>query len=431
MASDDPTPQDPARSRQGGPAVPPPDAPAPESTTPAGDPAAAADDAFVEPAPTQAEAADAAHDPAAKGDAPDADAPHSDASRSDPHGPAAAAAPDAAPDRDPIDSLPVRATRPSPWGAVLSGALAGAVVAVAAAWALTQYAPPPGQNAAMARMDALEARLAAERTTKAQRISQLETALKQINAVDLQPITAAITQLRAGDSRTEADLSALRTQQQALQTAVQGGGDSAKAQIADLGRKIDAAQARIEAVSTQAQAMDRASAAVTVMALLRDAVLSGRPFAMELDAARAVLGPSAGSLDPFGAAATQGYASPAKLATRLAEQGAAALAAQPNAPRADSLVNRLISSAEGLVRVTPPEGGGANAPESAAQLQTAVAAVRAGDLDAALAALQTLPAPVKDKLQPVMAEIEGRRTAATAATTLFQQALAAISGKVP
>lgn len=416
MASDDPTPQDPARVPPGTPASPKADAAAPDASAPGGAAPDAAPIAATEPPsagtePQQTEAA-----------SPAAAAARDDAVEPDAYEPAL--------EPDLAAAAPIRASRPSPWGAIVSGAVAGAVVAVAAAWALTHYVPAPGQDSANARLDALETRLAADRTTKVQRITQLETALKQIAPPDLQPITAAITQLRAGDSRTEADLSALRTQQAALQTAVQSGTDSAKAQVADLGRKIDAMQKRIEEVSVSAQAMDRAAAAVAVLALLRDAVLSGRPFATELDAARAILGPSAASFDPFTAAAGTGYATPTKLATRLSELGSAALAAQPGAPRTDSLVNRLMSSAEGLVRVTPPDGSAA-APEATEHLQKAVNQVRAGEFDAALAELKTLPAPVIEKLKPVIAEIEGRRDAAAAATSLFQQALAAISGKVP
>lgn len=411
MASDDPTPQDPARVPPGTPAAAKPDAaPADAKAVEA----ASREQASVEEAP--AAPADDAETRAAQAAARD-DAPEPDAYEQP-----------LAPER--VDVPPVRAPRPSPWTAVLSGAVSGAVVAVAAAWMLTQYAPVPGQGSAVARIDALEARLTSERATKVKRITQLETALKQIATSDLQPVTADIAQLKASDSRTESDLSTLRAQQQALQAAVQGGTDSAKAQVADVGRKIDGLQKRIEEVSTSAQAMDRAAAAVAVLALLRDAVLSGRPFATELDAARAILGPSAASFDPFTAAAGSGYATPAQMATRLADLGAAALAAQPGAPRADSLVNRLMSSAESLVRVTPPDGSAA-APEATAQLQQAVSAVRAGDFDAALAALKPLPAPVIEKLQPVITQIEGRRDAAAAATSLYQQALAAISGKVP
>lgn len=422
MASDDPTPQDPARIPPGTAAKPDASADAkPADGAPADGEAAAAtpaDAAALEQASVaEAPAAEPTPTEAARAQAVRDDAPEPDAYE-----------PSLAPESAEVP--PVRAARPSPWGAILSGALAGAVVAVAAAWALTHYVPAPGQSGANARLDALEARLAADHTTEVQRITQLETALKQIAPPDLQPLTAAIAQLRAGDSRTQSDLAALRTQQQALQAALQGGTDSAKAQVADLGRKIDGLQKRIEEVSVSAQAMDRAAAAVAVLALLRDAVVSGRPFATELDAARAILGPSAAGLDPFTPAAATGYATPAKLATRLADLGAAALAAQPGAPRADSLVNRLMSSAEGLVRVTPPDGSAA-APEATAQLQQAVNAVRAGEFDAALADLKKLPAPVIEKLKPVIAEIEGRRDAAAAATSLFQQALAAISGKVP
>ncbi|GGF64353.1 hypothetical protein GCM10007301_25200 [Azorhizobium oxalatiphilum] len=312
---------------------------------------------------------------------------------------------------------PARPQPPSPFVPILSGAVAGGLVAVAAAWIFTQYLPPPAQSNTAGRLSVLEAEVARNHAANAERFDKVEAALRQMPSSDV----------TAGLAKASADIAALRTQ-------VQTGVDSAKAQSGDVNQRLAATQKQLDELATSSRALDRAAAAVAVLASLRDAVTSGRPFAQELDAARAVLGASAGSLDPFATAAKSGYAPPAKLADRLAEAGGVALddtAASGNGQNS-GLIGRFLYNAEGLVRVTPPGGSGAAAaPDAAAAIKTAVAALKAGDLAAALTALATLPAPVQEKLKPITAEIEGRRDAANTAGALFQQALAAISGKVP
>ncbi|WP_043878747.1 hypothetical protein [Azorhizobium caulinodans] len=318
----------------------------------------------------------------------------------------------------------VRAPRPSPFVPILSGALAGAVVAVAAAWVFTHYVPPPAQGVSGGRLDALEIDVARDRAAATQRIEKIEAALRaQSPAQDLQPIASGL-------AKATSDIAALRAEQQKLAAALQSGVDAAKAQAGDLRSAVDAAQKKLETLATTTQALDRASASVAVLAVLRDAIVSGRPFATELEAARAVAGPKAATLDPFASAAGRGYGSTAALAKRLSDEGATALAGEASTgPTGSGVVNRLLSGAESLVRVTPP--GGTSAAPSEETLQKAVATLQAGDADGALAALATLPEGARQKLQPVVSAIQGRRDAANAASALFQQALAAISGKTP
>ncbi|UDQ90186.1 hypothetical protein LJE71_04040, partial [Xanthobacter autotrophicus] len=93
-----------------------------------------------------------------------------------------------------------------------------------------------------------------------------------------------------------------------------------------------------------------------------------------------------------------------------------------------SLVDRLMSSAESLVKVRPATGPGSV--DSEGLIATAVTQVRAGQLDEALKTLKQLPESVQQRLA-VLRDIEARAAAVRAAGTLFQQQLAAISGKVP
>ena len=219
---------------------------------------------------------------------------------------------------------------------------------------------------------------------------------------------------------------ALATQTQALGPQVQGLEKQAEA----IGPRFDALKKQIEEASAAATKFNRTASSLVVVAAFRDAVVSGRPFSAELAAARATLGANAGQLDAFAAAAEKGFAPSAALAARLAQEGAAALGAAAPAPsdaRA-SLVDRLMSSAESLVKVRPATGPGSV--DSEGLIATAVTQVRAGQLDEALKTLKQLPESVQQRLA-VLRDIEARAAAVRAAGTLFQQQLAAISGKVP
>ncbi|MFG1229582.1 hypothetical protein [Xanthobacter wiegelii] len=221
-------------------------------------------------------------------------------------------------------------------------------------------------------------------------------------------------------------LQALATQTQALGPQVQGLEKQAEA----IGPRFDALKKQIDDTSAAATQFNRTASSLVVVAAFRDAVVSGRPFAAELAAARATLGANAGQLDAFAGAAEKGFAPAPALAARLAQEGAAALGASAPAPAdaSASLMDRLMSSAENLVKVRPATGPGSV--DSEGLIGTAVTQVRAGQLDEALKTLKQLPESVQQRLA-VMRDIEARAAAVKAAGTLFQQQLAAISGKVP
>ena len=323
---------------------------------------------------------------------------------------------------------PVAPRGPSPWLALPIGAIAGAAAAAAVFYGLAQR-EASNQSAdlqpMLQRLTALEQRPAADPAALAAlgaRLSKAEAA------------TAALPDaVKRAVADSQSDLATLRQTQQALQTTVQGAAAAsatASQQTAALSGRLDGLQKTLDETTATTRALDRAAASVSVLSALRTAILGGRPFAAELDAARVVLGPSAGPLDPFAAAAAAGYAPPAVLAQRL-EAAAEAPAAAREAPAAagGSMMDRFLSSAESLVRVRP-----ADAPPSGqtqTKLNQAVAAVRSGDYDAATARLAELPPEMRAKLAPVTAEIAARRDAAHTALTLYTQALAAISGKLP
>lgn len=261
-----------------------------------------------------------------------------------------------------------------------------------------------------------------------------------------QALLDTVTTLSRGADATQGVLAELQREIGGLKAA-QAGLDSAmktasaaavavaqQAQV-ELRGQVQALQPRLDALDktvTQASAaanLGRAAASMTVLDALRDAVGSGRAFTTELNAARTVLGARAAALDPLAPAAATGLATPQQLAQRLAEAGAAALAARaPQEPGADSIISRFIASAEGLVKVRPVDS-----PERIGEegIGRAAGLIRAGQLDEALAVIARLPAPVQEALKPVTAQIEARRAALATISTLYQQAVATAAGKAP
>ncbi|MFG1317064.1 COG4223 family protein [Xanthobacter autotrophicus] len=376
---------------------------------------------------------------------------------------------------------------------LIAGIIGGGAVAGGLWYALPQFFPPPApvvEPAPVVNLAPLQSRIAALETRPAfdpraiaavsERLERSEASLKSLEATvaalksaPAPAVTTAQAQapapavppallktvddLKASSEATRdalatarRDIEALRTVEGNLHTAVaaatagaQQAGAQAQAQVQALaqsltpkveavGPRLDALKAQIEEATAAATAFNRAAAGLVVLSTFRDAVVSGRPFAAELAAARTTLGPAAGQLDPFAAAAVAGYAAPSKLAATLAQQGAAAIAAERPAPApvdsSTSLVDRLLASAESLVKVRPVTGPGSVDLEGL--VATAVGQLKAGQLDDALITLKKLPDPVQARLA-VIREIEARTAAVRVAGTLYQQQLAAISRKVP
>jgi len=244
-------------------------------------------------------------------------------------------------------------------------------------------------------------------------------------------------------AEVQAQLGGLRAAQASLQSAVNTLGTTAgnaEQTTLRLVPRLDAVEKGVTEARTAAErgagdvraatGLGRAATAMAVFAALRDAVTEGRPYGTELAAARSVLGDKAAALDPLSASAASGVGTAARLAARLNEVGSAAIAtlAPPAQPQDDSIVNRLMTSASHLVKVRPVDGV-ERASESG--LGKAVALLRVGRLEEALAEVAKLPPQVQDALKPVVAEIAARRTALATVAALHQQAIATVTGKVP
>ncbi len=297
--------------------------------------------------------------------------------------------------------------------------------------------PPPPEKAEpdpamLQSLDTLKSGATAARAALSaaqSQIGELRETVAQVRTVQEQVRTAQ-DQFRTSQEQLQTGQEAVRTALAALGVTV--------AQTKDFGPRLDALKGQVEAAAAASTTVERASAAVVVLSSLKEALVTGRSFAAELTAARAVLGSRGAALDPLVAVAAAGYPTTAELAARLEREGAAALAefvtpAVPEAPEAPAedagIVNRLLSSAQNLVKVRPAPG---TVPaQYRGALGGAVAAVRAGDFAGAVTLIAALPDPVKAKLKAVTADIAARRDAVASVSKLYEQSLAAISGKMP
>lgn len=324
--------------------------------------------------------------------------------------------------------VPARREGPSPWLALPIGAVAGALAAGAVAFALVETGVlKPGSRGEMqpvlARLAALEQR---PRTDASPAIAQLESQMAHMEAV-----AQRVGEISSALSSTQAEIAAVKQNLAALTASASQSATLAQ-QASGLAAQVGTLAKTVQDRAAATDAFDRALGAVVTVGALREALAAGRPFAAELAAARGLLGPQAASLEPFGAAAAKGYATPAQSAARLraaARAPAEGQAAASPTGEGGSLMTKILASAESLVKVQPAD----SAPRASDQkaLDTAATALEAGDTAGALGALDTLSPETKAKVAPLIADITARRDALQAAATLLQQALAAISGKLP
>ena len=308
---------------------------------------------------------------------------------------------------------PVTPPRARGWGGFV-GLVAGGLIAAAAGFGLARYAVPEGWP--LAATTKLEARLdeqAGLLATLQDEVARLEArpvvdpALEpRLAALDagLREARAALEALPAGggDPALEQRLAALETRLGDLElgsVATDGASAAAgfraelaalktevEAQKAALAASIEAATEAARAQLAQAEAMAEAARVDSALGQVRAALDSGAAFAPALaDLA------SAGQAVPAALSDTAESGVPTLLALQEAfpEAARAALDAALRADMGDGMAERMVSflrTQTGARSLTPREG---NDPD--AVLSRVEAALRAGDLAAALAEAMALP----------------------------------------
>lgn len=404
------------------------------SDTHVGDEAAAADTAAAEP--TAAESAPDAAPPTA----PDPDpAPEP---QPDPAPVAADPAPE--PERTPEPApAPVMAPPPPPpaRGNPLLPILGGAVAAFIG-FVLAQAVPQgwplgatPQQFAALesklAEQDRKLAALTAPDPALADRLAALEQRLDAMPAAGADP--AALDALRAEIAALRdaappvADLGPLQAELDALKSELaaipreSGVAQELEAMKAAAEAERAAAEARAEALRAEAESMRAGAEAAARAAIGQGVVLrvqaaldTGGPF----DVALTDLGTAGIAVPPELAAHAEGVPTLAELQAGFADAARAALAATAKPGEGAALADRVtgfLKAQTGLRSTAPREG---DSPD--AVLSRAEAALRAGDLPATLAELDTLPPEATAALAEWRALADTRAAAAAALAALAQ-----------
>lgn len=237
-----------------------------------------------------------------------------------------------------------------------------------------------------------------------QRIKQIETTVASLNG--------------GGEAATE--IAALNEKVAGLDAALKAAGEATKAedsQIATLQQSVTTLAAKVEAQASQ----PKIALAIAASAL-KAAVDRGAGFTAELETFAAI-SPDAPELATLRAYAEKGVATRAEIVQDMDTAANTMIAAAKPVDQNAGIFERLVSSAESLVKVRPigaVEGPGV--PETVARME---AAVKHGDLAKALAEYETLPDTAKAAGADFAAKLKARLDAETLVDQLVAGAMKA------
>lgn len=324
------------------------------------------------------------------------------------------------------------------------GVFAGGVLAAAAGYAVATYYPlfPPAQD------DGSLASLTAAQETQAKQIGAAEAALKGLTdrlvtlenapaaeptaapAVDLGPLESAVQALSAridaiealpageGEGASNAAVAAAIEQLKTEVNALKGEGAAAtetiQAMADEAAARLAEAEAQAAQLKAEAEEVARNARQAAALGRVQAAMESGAPYAQALADVEGVE-PSA-ALTRY---AETGVPTLAALAATFPPAAREALELSRRATVGDGLGDRVaafLENATGARSLAPREGD-----DPDAVLSRAEAAVKAGDLPAALTEIKLLPAEGQAPLAAWVAEVEGRLAAIDAVMALSAQ----------
>jgi hypothetical protein len=257
-------------------------------------------------------------------------------------------------------------------------------------------------------------------------ISQSERRLAAIESRPL-PQTPDLKSVEGRTASIEATLKDLRAAladlrgmaEQMPQPATTAAVEALSGRIAGLENRIASL-----AVSDRSRVATSLAAELTALQSLNDAIVSGKPFAQELFAARALLGERAAPLAALEPPAAAGLPTIASLAQRFSALAPVLV----RGPEPDgSYLTRLLANAVRLVEVRPvgaPEGAGVGAVVARTE-----AKLQRGDLAGALDEANSLPASAQAMAANWIAAAKERHQAQSAVKDLMSAILAAPAEK--
>ncbi|UWR24046.1 hypothetical protein K3756_00040 [Sulfitobacter sp. S190] len=229
---------------------------------------------------------------------------------------------------------------------------------------------------------------------------------EQLAALDARIVTLEERPIVTVPEGVDADAAAAYAEElSALKSSV----EEQRAEIADL---LNNARS-VEEATAEAAKVANAQAS---LAKIISAIDAGQPFATELEALKTFdIGEVPDALD---AAAPDGVRTLAALQAEFPDEARGALAAARSVPTDEDAqgFSGFFKRQLGVRSTRPREGT-----DPDAVLSRAEAAVRSGDLDEALAELETLPAPAQDTIAEWRAAADARLAARSAAADLSQR----------
>jgi hypothetical protein len=325
------------------------------------------------------------------------------------------------------------------WIAGLAPAREGFAVSsatVAPAPAVPPSAPDAkgiGADEISSRLDKIQEALQAPRSDAAlaARVAAAEAETKALGD-SLSSLTRRV------DDASAASESAL-TQAKAAAAAAAGAKNAAQTDIQRddfdaLTNRIAALEKAVESLSAEVTqrpsgADDRAARATVAAEALRAAVERGAPYQAELAAVTA-LGADANAIAALAPFAGDGVPRPEALGRELAALTPALQHASGTAPNDGSLLERLQSHAQRLVRISPIDAAAAPAP-SGNDPSSVIARINSdasrGDIAAALAEIGRLPDAARARADNWVKKAEAHEAAIAASRRIAADALAALA----
>ena len=239
------------------------------------------------------------------------------------------------------------------------------------------------------RVEAVQAALAEQQTATEARLTTLADSLAALdgrtNVLERRPVAGGAASDTAL-SAYEDEIKALRAMVEAQQAQSSSAGSDIAAMAAQAKTQLDAAVAQAAELQAQAEATGRAAAASAALSRVQAALDAGGSFATALD----VIEASGGTVPEGLRAQAAGVLTVQQLQAAFADPARAALAASLKATLGTGTMERVgafLRSQIGARSLTAHDGA-----DPDAILSRAEAAVKTGDLTAALAEIASLPA---------------------------------------
>lgn len=286
----------------------------------------------------------------------------------------------------------------------------------------TGDAPAPAAPASV-DLDPVKAEIQALKTAvEAIASAQRSAATAAANAPPPPPATPTVD-MAAIEARIRTAAAAQTERLTGVEQRVQGLGREVQAAV-EAARAAGEKAAGLDAARSQATGLGQRAALVVGIGSLRAAIDRGAPYAAELRTALA-LGLPAPAAQGLESTAERGLPTPAVLAQRFAVLAPSLIRAAPAAAPSGGVIDRLLASAQALVRVRPiGEAAGDDVPTVVARIE---AKLRRGDLTGALADFDRLPEPVRAIGASWAAEARARQGADETLRRIGAEATAALT----